>query len=139
MAKKAGGPTPMNLTRISLGIFLILLGVLGVVPNLDESVFSLQQRYTSLEVLFGIVELICGLFILISLLTVFTRKIKYQVSVVIFVLWAARILISKLVLGFTVNSRGIFFSPNMGTWLLVLSCELIILSCLWMNLTFYKD
>ncbi len=139
MAKKSSSPTPMNFIRISLGIFLVLLGILGIVPSLDESVFSLQNSYTSLEVLFGVIELVCGLFILISLFTVFSRKIKYQVSIIIFVLWSARILISKLVFGFTVNSQGIFFYPNMGTWLLVLSCELIIASCLWMNLTYYKN
>ena len=140
MAKKATSTTtPMNLIRISLGIFLTLLGIMGVVPNLDESVFSLNNSYSALEVLFGIVELICGVFIIISMFAVFTRKMKYRVSMTILIFWLARIAISKIVLGFTVNSKGIFFYPNMGTWLLVLSCELIIAACLWMNYLFYKD
>lgn len=140
MAKKvASHTTPMNLVRISLGIFLTLLGIMGIVPNLDESVFSLNNSYSALEVMFGIVELICGVFIIMSMFTMFSRKIKYQVSLIILIFWLARIGISKILFGFTVNANGIFFYPNMAVWLLVLSCELIIAACLWMNYLYYRD
>ncbi|MBN1649534.1 MAG: hypothetical protein JW874_15955 [Spirochaetales bacterium] len=139
MAKKTATWTPQNLIKFSLGIFFLILGILGIVPSLEEGGFSLNNKMLSLEVIFGVVELICGLFIIVSMFMVFTRKLKYRVAWIILVFWLARIFLSKIVWGFRVVSKGIMIYPNLSTWLLVLSCELVIAACLWMNVRTYKD
>ncbi len=125
--------TPVTLLMLSLGVFFILLGLMGVLPTVQESVFSLTDTYLYIEVLFGIVEIAFGVFLISSLFTFFTKKIKYTMSFLIFVFWAARIIFSKVIWGFAITSSGIRFTPDFGTWLLILSCELIIAACLWIN------
>jgi hypothetical protein len=137
-ASRKVSATPATLLKMSLGVFFILLGLMGVLPTVEESVFTLTNSYLYLEVIFGIVEIACGVFIISSLLTFFTKKIKYTMSVLIFVFWAARIILSKIVWGFAITASGIQFTPNFGTWLLILSCELIIAACLWINVKAYE-
>jgi hypothetical protein len=137
-ASRKVSATPATLLKMSLGVFFILLGLMGVLPTVEESVFTLNNSYLYLEVIFGIVEIACGVFIISSLFTFFTKKIKYTMSVLIFVFWAARIILSKIVWGFAITASGIKFTPNFGTWLLILSCELIIAACLWINVKAYE-
>ena len=139
MARKVLNMTPMNMIRFSLGLFFIILGVLGVVRTVEESVFSLNNHYPTLEIVFGIVEMICGLFLILSKFTPLTRAVKQKVSVIIFFFWAARVILSKVVWGIVIGNGGFYFRPSLSTWLLVLSCELIIASCLWLNMQTYSD
>jgi hypothetical protein len=137
-ASRKVSATPATLLKMSLGVFFILLGLMGVLPTVEESVFTLTNSYLYLEVIFGIVEIACGVFIISSLLTFFTKKIKYTMSVLILVFWGARIILSKIVWGFGITASGIWFKPDFGTWLLILSCELIIAACLWINVKAYE-
>jgi hypothetical protein len=129
---------PTALIKISLGIFFVLLGLMGILPTVEESVFTLTNKYFFWEAIFGVVEIACGAFILISFFTFFTKKIKYSVSIIILIFWGARIFLSKIVWGFGITARGIWFWPDFATWILVLSCELVIASCLWMNVKSYE-
>lgn len=139
MAKKPTITLPQNMIKLSLGIFFVLIGLFGILTNVEESVFSLNNRSLSLEIIFGIVEFVCGAFIIISMFTVFTRKVKYSVSIIILILWLVRIVLSKFFFGIVVNKSGIFFRPTFSDWLIVLSCELIIAACLWLNMKTYQD
>jgi hypothetical protein len=130
--------TPTLALKISIGIFFVLIGLMGVLPTVEESVFSLNNQYLYLEVMFGIVEIACGAFILASLFTFFTKKVKHTMSLIILIFWAARIFLTKIIWGFALTNSGIWFKPTFGTWLLVLSCELIIASCLWINVKSYE-
>jgi hypothetical protein len=140
MKKKAASQklTPTLAVKISIGIFFILIGLMGVLPTVQESVFSLTDQYLYLEAIFGVVEIACGAFILASIFTFFTKKIKYTMSMTILIFWAARIILTKIVWGFALTGNGIWFKPDFATWLLVLSCELIIASCLWVNVRSYE-
>ena len=139
MPKKPSLSLPQNMIKLSLGIFFVLIGLFGILTNVEESVFSLRNANISLEIIFGIIEFVCGAFIIISMFTVFTRKVKYTVSIIVLVLWLIRIVASKFFFGIVINSRGIFFRPSFSDWLIVLSCELIIAACLWLNLKTYQD
>lgn len=139
MAKKVLAMTPLNMIRFSLGLFFIILGVLGIVRTVEESVFTLNNHYPTLEIVFGIVELICGLFLILGKITPLTRAVKQKVSVIIFFFWAARVILSKIVWGIVIGNSGFYFKPSLSTWLLVLSCELIIASCLWLNMQTYSE
>jgi hypothetical protein len=140
MKRKTASPkfSPTLAVKISIGIFFVLIGLMGVLPTVQESVFSLTDQYLYLEVIFGVVEIACGAFILASIFTFFTKKIKYTMSMIILVFWGARIILTKLVWGFRLTAAGIMFLPDFATWILVLSCELIIAACLWVNVRSYE-
>jgi hypothetical protein len=131
---KARGGLSLNLLRISIAVFFVLLGFYGILPTLDESVFSLipGQGWGPLEVVFGCVELVCGVLIILSLFTFMPKKTKVIVSLIIFITWCARVIISKLVFSFV---NGWFFQ-SFAVWLLVLSAELVIAAALWI---FYRN
>jgi hypothetical protein len=140
MKRKTASPkfSPTLAVKISIGIFFVLIGLMGVLPTVQESVFSLTDQYLYLEVIFGVVEIACGAFILASIFTFFTKKFKYTMSMIILVFWGARIILTKLVWGFRLTAAGIMFLPDFATWILVLSCELIIAACLWVNVRSYE-
>lgn len=129
----------LDLLKVMIGIFFVLLGIFGILPMIEEGDFSLRpsgQGGDVLEVLFGCAELVCGLLILLSLFTFFPKKIKELTSLLICLFWLGRIIIAKLVLGVQLHPAGIFFLPDFGQWLLILSAQLLIAAALWL---FYQN
>jgi hypothetical protein len=57
-----------------VGIFFLLLGFMGVLPNVDEGIFAISNRYIGVEIIFGVVELFCGVIMIFGLFTVVYRK-----------------------------------------------------------------
>ena len=94
-----------------------------------------------IEAIFGVVEIICGIFIIMGLFTFIKRTVVSRASLIIFLLWAARIVFTKFIWGIKmVGSKIIFYpSKNIFDWLLVLSCELIILASLYLLFRVYED
>jgi cell division protein FtsW (lipid II flippase) len=135
MKTKAG--LSLNLLRISIGIFFVLLGLFGILPMIEESVFSLLPEGWNIipEIIFGCVELVCGVIILLSLFTFLPKKTKQISSLLILIFWCARVVISKIFFGVVINGAGIWFIPDFGQWLLVLSAQLVIAASLWI---FYR-
>jgi hypothetical protein len=123
----------LDLLKISIGIFFVLLGLYGILPNVEESIFSLLpgEGWGFWEVIFGIVELACGVIIILSLLTFLPKKTKEIASLLILLFWCARILISKVILGIQLNNAGIWFGPDFAQWLLIVSAQLVIAATLW--------
>ncbi len=113
--------------QLSLGIFFFILGLYGILPGTQESVFSLSDNVRSLEIIFGLLELVCSVILLGGLVLSTRKKMLYSASFVVFCFWAARILISKIILGINPGRRGIYFSPDFATWILILSIEFVVL------------
>ncbi len=132
MKRKSG--LSLTLLRISIGVFFVLLGFYGILPSLDESVFSLSpgSAWSPLEIVFGVVELVCGIFIILSLFTFMTGRVKSTISLIVFIAWCARVIISKFVFSLMYG----WIVSNFAVWLLVLSAELVIAATLWI---FYRN
>jgi hypothetical protein len=131
---KAKGGLSLDLLKISIGVFFCLLGLYGILPTVEESVFSLSKGagWGALEIIFGCVELICGVLIIVSLFTFLPKKTKVISSLLIFVFWCARVLISKFI--FELSSVNPFH--DFAQWLLVLSAQFVIGASLWI---FYRN
>jgi hypothetical protein len=131
---KARGGLSLDLLRISIAVFFVLLGFYGILPTVEESVFSLLPGlgYGVLEIIFGIVELVCGVLIFMSLFTFLPKRVKVISSLLIFIFWCARVIISKFIFELSRMSSIEYFSQ----WLLVLSAQLIIAAALWI---FYRN
>jgi hypothetical protein len=127
--------------RLVLGGFFIFLGLWGILPNVDESVFTLVRAHDLqwLEVLFGLVELACGCFLAVSAFVHIRAKTMSNVTLVVLLFWLMRILVSKVFFGIRFNDSGLFFLPVFSVWILVLLVELLIASCLWLLLKALND
>ncbi|MBU3917856.1 hypothetical protein KKA14_20205 [bacterium] len=113
--------------QLTVAAFFLLLGIYGVVPDINEGVFSLWDKNRALEIVFGIIEL-CSSLVLIAGLVVYTRQKTLQLaSLSILIFWSARIVISKFVFGITIVRGNPYFTNGFPNWILMLTVELIIL------------
>ena len=113
--------------QILVGIFFIVLGLAGILPNVEEGVFGLSNRYGNIELLFGIVELCCGIIMILSLFTFMTHKTIYRAVQVVFIFWIARIVLAKIIWAPPHPSIESFLP-----WLLVVSAESIVAASVWL-------
>ncbi len=127
----------VKLLRLSLGLFFIILGIIGVIPRLQESIFSLNDNY-SLEILFGVVELVCGMLIILGLFTYLRKRAIAIASAVVLCFWIMRIVLSKFVWGLSIGNSGIFFHPSFSVWIIVLGVELVIAASLFVVYRAYE-
>ncbi|TFH43600.1 MAG: hypothetical protein E4G96_00780 [Chrysiogenales bacterium] len=127
----------VKLLRLSLGLFFIILGIIGVIPRLQESIFSLNDNY-SLEILFGLVELVCGMLIILGLFTYLRKRAIDIASAVVLCFWIMRIVLSKFVWGLSFGNSGIFFHPSFSVWIIVLGVELVIAASLFVVYRAYE-
>ena len=112
--------------RFALAAFFVVLGIEGVLPTVQESVFSLSDSNLELEIAFGVVEIICGLLLAVGL---FTRKGSSTVriaSLLVFLLWLVRIVFTKIVWGLQVSGGTVRFYPAFPSWIMVLCTELVV-------------
>ena len=126
-------------SRLSIGFFFIVLGLLGILPQVDESIFSLPYGFLWIEMLLGILELVCGIFLITSVFVKLKQKLTYNATLIILIVWTLRIFLSKFVFGIKLNNSGIVFLPQFSIWIIVLSCELIVESSLFTLLKTVKE
>jgi hypothetical protein len=112
------------LLKVFVSLFFIVLGIAGIAPGIGESVFSLNNNAYTLELCFGIVELLCGLFLLLSFFHLVPKKTVALVTLVILIFWVIRILLTKLLWGMPLLQSSVV------TWLIVLCTELIVATTL---------
>jgi|WetSurMetagenome_2_1015567.scaffolds.fasta_scaffold1521104_1 hypothetical protein len=118
-----------------VGAFFIVLGIMGILPSVDERLFSINNHRLYIEVFFGIIELFCGFILIYSLFSHVRRHTIYQVSMIILIFWVARFILSVFIWGFPS-----FITLESGLNLLLLvSVELIIASAVWLLAQTYKS
>lgn len=102
--------------RLVTGLFFVVLGLAGIMPSVGEGIFDLAGGYSNLEVIFGIIELLCGVILVAGLFTLMSRNVTNIAGMAILIFWGLRVVLTRFIWG---------FNPGIP-WLLVLSCELII-------------
>ena len=118
-----------------VGAFFIILGIMGILPSVDEKIFSINNHRLYIEVFFGIVELFCGFIIIYGLFSHVRRHTIYQASMVVLIFWIARFILSVFIWGFPS-----FITLETGlNLLLLISVELIIASAVWLLAQTYKS
>ncbi|MBN2546621.1 MAG: DoxX family membrane protein [Spirochaetes bacterium] len=115
-----------GLLRLILGAFFIILGIADIFPEIGESIFYLNVVYNWMYILFGVVEILCGLLILLGFIMFNDVKPIQWGSLIAFIFWVARIVFSRFIGGLSfAGSYGIdwykFFE-----WCLIFSTDLII-------------
>ena len=122
--------TEITVLSVALSFFFIVLGVIGVIPRLQESVFSLNDNL-GLEIFFGIIEIVCGLILLAGLFSLMKKKVISLALVVILCFWVLRVFLSKLLWGLSFSNHGLLFRPSFSVWLLVFTAEIVIAAALF--------
>ncbi len=118
-----------------VGAFFIILGIMGILPSVDEKIFSINNHRLYIEVFFGIVELFCGFILIYGLFSHVRRRTIYRASMVVLVFWIARFILSVFIWGFPS-----FITLETGlNLLLLISVELIIASAVWLLAHTYKS
>lgn len=133
MAKsKSFGLSSRAILQLALGFFFVVLGITGIIPQAGEGIFGLSKGRTTLEIIFGVFEVICGAFFLIDAIKRISRKTSVLITLVILCLWILRMVISEFVNGIDLNSTGIVFHPVFISWLLTVSIDLVVAASLWL-------
>lgn len=122
----------IKLLRLALGVFFVVIGVYGVMQGVDEGIFGLNnpshRSNQNIEVIFGIIELICGLLLLAGLFVFNSFKAIKTGSIIVICFWIGRIILTKIIWGFAIANSGFRFKPDLYTWILSLVTELVILA-----------
>jgi hypothetical protein len=116
-----------------VGIFFLLLGIMGIMTDVDEGVFGISNRHIGVEILFGVIELICGVIMIAALFVKMHRQSLYRASMAVFVLWIVRILFSRIVWGPPQSNPA-----SVLNWCLIVSVEAIIAASVWLLATTYQ-
>ncbi len=116
-----------------VGIFFLLLGFMGVLPNVDEGIFAISNRYIGVEIIFGVVELFCGVIMIFGLFTVVHRKTMYRASIVVFVFWILRMIFSRIIWGPPQANMA-----SVLNWLLIISVESVVAASVWLLASTYN-
>lgn len=129
---KSFGLSSRAILQLALGFFFVVLGITGIIPQAGEGIFGLSKGRTTLEIIFGVFEVICGAFFLIDAIKRISRKTSVLITLVILCLWILRMVISEFVNGIDLNSTGIVFHPVFISWLLTVSIDLVVAASLWL-------
>ncbi|HOX92898.1 MAG TPA: hypothetical protein PLC54_08230 [Spirochaetales bacterium] len=84
-----------------------------------------------MEIVFGVIELACGAFLLYDAIARMPSKTSGMVLVIILILWLARIVWTQLFQGLDTNSKGLVFHPGFWAWMLTTATDLVIAAGLW--------
>lgn len=130
----------LNLFLFQLGIalFFIVLGVMGILPEVDEGVFSLNNGNQTVEAIVGVLEVLAGIVLLVGLFGSPKRKTLRFAGYAVFVFWAVRIAYTKFITGFFIQGNVIVLQFFMQ-WILMILAELIILMAIYLVVKRYSD
>jgi hypothetical protein len=119
----------IRILRLCLGAFFIVLGLCGIFWEMHESIFEISRYYRPIEIIFGIVEIFCGLLLILGFFVFRDSQPVYWGAFILIIAWIARIVLSRFFLAhrFTMSmSIAGFFQ-----WLLGFTCELVIAAALF--------
>ena len=119
---------PIKALRIITGLFFLVLGILGVLPSIEEGIFSLNNNNILMEQLFGVIEIICGVILLASLFVHATRKTIYRAAMIVFLFWVVRIVLAQFVFHAVPTD---ITSGAFAIWLLHLLAQIQIAISVW--------
>ncbi len=127
----------LRILRLALGAFFVILGISGIFKELGESVFALSSSYITLEVIFGVAEIICGLLLFLGFFLFSDSRPVYWGGFIVLIFWISRIVLSRFIWGLNFINNGNISVPLLFQWLLIFCAELIIAASLLIVLRRY--
>ena len=90
----------VKVLRFIVGLFFIILGILGVMTNVEEPFFSLYPRGSRqeiLEIIFGVIEIVCGVIMIAGVFSFSARAQIHKAVLLVFIFWIARMVLANFV------------------------------------------
>ena len=119
-----------DLLQVSIGLFLITLGIAGLVhynstgAEVGRALNRLFWRANDpLNLIIAIVEVVAGAVVVLDLFVRMAGRVQFGLTLIILILWLVQIVVFSFV--------NDIFEPDFITWLNRLSVDLIILVGLW--------
>ena len=122
----------IRILRLCLGAFFVVLGICGIFWEMNESIFELSGSYRPIEIIFGIVEIFCGLLLILGFFVFKDSQPVYWGAFILLIAWIARIVLSRFIF---VHRFSMFMTiAGFFQWMLAFTCELIIAAALFVVL-----
>ncbi len=115
-----------GLLRLILGAFFILLGIAELFPEISESIFALNFSENWLYIVFGVAEILCGLLLLLGFVMFNDVRSVQWGSLIAFIFWVARIVLTRFVWGLTFTASGAINWYRFIEWAMIFSVDIII-------------
>ena len=125
----------IKILRIFVAVFFLVLGITGILTNVDESIFSLNNGNLTLEIVFGVVEILCGLVILLNLFSRKNYRSVANASLIVLLFWIARIVLSKFIWGTIPDTSSVWIY----SWALNILTELVIAASIFVLARSHKQ
>jgi|GEM_PF-436551 hypothetical protein len=126
-------PHSVFLLQLASGVFFVFLGLLGILPQYDESFFSLTSSVSGqpLEIVVGLFELAIGAVLILGLVKFLTLKLLRTITLAAFIFWLARLVLTQIIYKLGVMD-GIVNLNNMNpVWALETVLMLVLAADLW--------
>lgn len=123
-------PAPISYLRLIIGLFFVAIGVFAIIGMQNNSM-AVGQDIVGVQIVFGVVEVLGGLALLIGVFTSFRIAYIQLLSVILFFAWLLKIILNVLSLavpGFPSDS-GVALDAT--GWIVSFALQLSILSGLY--------
>jgi hypothetical protein len=130
----------IRILRVLLGLFFIILGILGVLPQFDEGIFSVNNQMT-IEIIFGVVQIICGLILFTGLFQSAATGLVSFSGLIVLIFWLVRTALTRVIWLIHINNNRISFQfyPDFSQWILLLTLDLVIAASLLVVIKRYQN
>ena len=116
--------------QLAVSLFLIVTGLLGIMSynsTIGEVSRALTRAFGGrsdvLNIIVSVAELVSGAILLVGLFLIIRNGTLFYATLVVFVLWAVRVVFYYVLNG--------FLQPDLLVWLSNVSPDLIVLASLW--------
>jgi hypothetical protein len=123
-------PAPISYLRLIVGIVFVAIGVFSVL-GLSKDMITIGQDIAGLAIVFGVIEVVGGLALIIGVFTTFRIAIVQVLGLILFFTWIVKIILNILSLavpGFP-STEGETFTVY--GWVVSFGVQLTLLSALW--------
>ncbi len=136
--KTLGSFFPLQLTA---GVFFLFLGLLGILPQFDESFFSLANNSSAqfLESIVGIFEMVIGAILIFGLFRWLGPTLLKNSTLIALLFWLARILITQFVYKLGLASGVLDLGLMTPVWWMETALMGVLAATLWTLHRGYKD
>jgi len=133
-----------RLMQLALAVFFLILGIQEVVgsqqTDLVRGLNTLLGRPNepTFDLIVGILAIVSGLLLLLGFFQMAQGRMVFLFTVIIMIYWAIRLVMVRFVMEVGMGQGTLNFFPDLESWLLSSSQDLIILCALWIILTGYS-
>lgn len=125
-------PAPIAYLRLFIGIFFVVIGVLAII-GLQHDSMAVGQDIAGVQIVFGIIEVLGGLALIVGVFTSFRIAPVYVMSMILFWVWAVKILLNVISLIIPTFPSNSGVALDAGGWIVSFTLQVTVLSALFVT------